>query len=259
MNIVLKNISKIFESKNGSQKVLEDITAEAYDSDFISVLGPNGCGKTTLLKIIAGILTPSGGEINFRGNYDGNQPASFIYQEEGLFPWLNVIDNVCFHLESKGMSKAQRYEEADEFIEKMGLRDFKEFYPYQLSSGMKKKVCLIRGMLLYSEVLLVDEPDTHLDTYAKILIQEDIFKIWQDFKKTIIYVTHDVEAALKLSKHIWLMSNTPSVIVEKIDLTDNRKPERGAEANHSDFIALKDHVLKIIFRESKKKSLQIRS
>jgi NitT/TauT family transport system ATP-binding protein len=224
MKIVCEHLSKKFIFNGKLLEVLQDINVEIAEHEFICILGPNGCGKTTLLRIMAGILSPSEGKVYCVG-HNGHIPASLIFQEQGLFPWLNVIDNVCFYLEMNGVSKNERYAKVSCYMEKMGLTEFVNYYPYQLSAGMKQKVNLIRGLTIDSPFLLIDEPDTSLDINTKTVIHDDIYRVWKEHNKTIVYVTHDIHEALRLATHIWIMGRAPATIIKNIALSSYKPPE----------------------------------
>lgn len=255
MKIICEHVSKKFTSKDNELEVLRDINVETEEHDFVCILGPNGCGKSTLLKIMAGILPPSEGAIRYAGSNDFLTPTSLIFQEHGLFPWLKVIDNICFVLEIRGLSKKERYKKAQGYMEKMGLMKFAGYYPHQLSVGMKQKVNLIRGLLTDSAVLLIDEPSVSLDIYSKLTIQEDIHKIWSEYKKTVIYITHDIEEAICLSKHIWIMSKSPSIIIKKFDTTLYRQGNAEGVCFDRRLLDLEKEVVGIIQRESARISI----
>ncbi len=238
MRIICKNISKAY----GPLEVLSGVDVATEGHDFVCILGPNGCGKTTLLKIMAGILAPSGGEILYEDGRPQERKVSYVYQEYGLFPWFNVMDNICFHLEMKGLSREERYGRARNYVEEMGLAPFRSYYPHQLSVGMKQKVGLIRGLLMDSPVLLIDEADASLDIHAKSVAQKDIYRIWRDYNKTVVYVTHDVDGALQLARHIWIMSQRPGTIIKKIDLS----------AGPNDKSVIKQEIVDIFQSESVK-------
>ncbi len=226
MKIALEHIARHFIVNGKKCEVLSDITSQIHERDFICILGPNGCGKTTLLKIIAGIVAPSSGTLHCEDGGHCRVSAALIFQEHGLFPWLNVIDNVCFGLEMRGMPRQDRYQKAEAYLEKMGLSAFAGYYPHQLSGGMKQKANLIRGLLTDASVLLVDEPNTHLDAYTKLIVENDIVRVWQEFGKTVIYVTHDLEDALELATRIWVVSKAPACIVKEFDLVAWRQELR---------------------------------
>lgn len=252
MKIICEHISKDFISRNAVLSVLKDINVEIEEHDFVCILGLNGCGKTTLLKILAGILKPSKGRIYYAGDNNNFRPTSMIFQEQGLFPWLNVIDNVCFILEMRGLPKKERYRKVEGYIEKMGLTKFIDYYPHQLSTGMKQKIGLIRGMSIDSEVILIDEAEPHLDTYSKLIIQEDIYKVWNEYKKTIIYVTHDIEAALYLAKHIWIMGKSPANIIKEFDMIPYKSRIGQREYADVQIFDLKKQIIDIIQKEAHK-------
>lgn len=251
MRIICEHISRNFISAN-KLEVLKDITIATEEHDFICILGPNGCGKTTLLKIMAGILKPSSGNILYTGERNSPYPVSLIFQEQGLFPWLNVIDNICFNLEMRGLSRKDRYMKAEEFVKKLGLDKFVNYYPHQLSTGMKQKVSLIRGLLMDSAALLIDEPVASLDVYSKLIVQQDIYKIWEEYKKTIIYVTHDIEEALQLAKHIWVMSSSPAKIIKKFDISPYGPVLSEKRIIDAEVLALKKQIIGILQQEAEK-------
>lgn len=242
MRLVCEHISKTFVTKGRVLNVLEDVTVEAADHDFVCIFGPNGCGKSTLLRILAGVLAPSGGRVFFKDGGNAPFPVSLIFQEHGLFPWLTVRDNACFNLEMRGFSRKERYAKAQGLIEEMGLARFVDYYPGQLSTGMKQKVNLIRGLLMDSPILLIDEADKSLDVYSKLVVQKDIHRIWSQYRKTIIYVTHDIEGALGLAKTIWIMGHAPTRIIKTFDVDGDREE-------------LKRRIMEILEQEAYKMTL----
>ena len=252
MRITCEHVSKNFGYGKTKFNALEDINVETQEHDFICIFGPNGCGKTTLLKIMAGILSPSSGNIHYSENNRSRSLVSLIFQEQGLFPWLSVIDNICFNLEMQGLSKKERYKRAGEYLEKMDLVKFINYYPYQLSAGMKQKIGLIRGLLTDSPVLLIDEAYSSLDVYAKLIMQEDIYRIWNEYKRTVIQVTHDIEGALGVARHIWVISKSPARIIKIFNLTSLRGADRGEENTSSYLVGIKNQITDIIKKEAQK-------
>lgn len=225
MKIICDRVSKDYLVNNKLRRVLDNINVEVKEHDFICIFGPNGCGKTTLLKLIANILLPSSGKIYYSGNNSHPAFVSLIFQEQGIFPWLNVLDNICFGLQMKGIGKKERYKKAEEYLEKMKLTKFIDYYPHQLSVGMKQKINLIRGLLMDSEVMLIDESESGLDAYSRVIMENDVFKIWNDYKKTIVYVTHDIEFALRLAKRIWIMSSPPVRMIKELNIAGYEKTD----------------------------------
>jgi len=250
MRIVCDHIAKSFQTKDGLLPVLGDISCATEEHDFVCLLGPNGCGKSTLLKIIAGVLAPCSGKVIFKETNGALRPASLIFQEYGLFPWLSVKDNVCFYLEMKGVSRRDRYAKAQPLIDQMGLSRFVNYYPHQLSLGMKQKVNLIRGLLMDSEAILIDEADRSLDVYSKLVAHKDIRRVWEEFRKTIVYVTHDIDSALSLARTVWIMGDSPARIIRTFTVKDFLIPSATAPGGRVPDPRLKDQIIAIIEKEA---------
>jgi NitT/TauT family transport system ATP-binding protein len=236
-------------SKNGSIDALEDVNFEIYDQEFICVLGPSGCGKTTLLKIFAGLLKPTKGEVIYHEREKSTNPLnSVVFQEHGIFPWLNVIDNVSFGLKMRGIKKKERYEISRKFIRKFGLGGFEEKYPHMLSVGMKQRVSLARAFVNDPEILLMDEPFAALDAQTKLILQEELLRIWKEFKKSVIYVTHDIEEAILLGDRVIVLTRRPGKV--KKDVQINLKRPRSVEIESSEeFAKLKIDIWNLIKEE----------
>lgn len=217
MILKCRNISKVFETRNGYIRALEKITFQTEEQEFICILGPSGCGKTTLLKIIAGLLEPTNGEVIYDGpSSEGTPLNSLVFQEHGLFPWMNILDNVAFGLEMRGIKKKERYSAAAKIIEKVGLKRFIKNYPHELSVGMKQRVGLARAIVNDPAIFLMDEPFGSLDAQTKLILQDELLKIWSQYRKPIIYVTHDIEEAVLLGDRVIVMSSSPGKIKEEI-------------------------------------------
>jgi len=177
MPLTCKGLSKEFVSKRGEVLALENVSLQVQDHEFVSVVGPSGCGKTTLLKLIAGLIEPNTGTIDYGITSDNGKPqTAMVFQEQGLFPWLNVIDNVAFGLEMQGMGVKERHRKALDFIEKVGLGGFAKNYPHELSGGMRQRVALLRAFLTNPKILLMDEPFGALDAQTRLVLQEELLK-----------------------------------------------------------------------------------
>jgi ABC-type nitrate/sulfonate/bicarbonate transport system ATPase subunit len=218
MKIVCDKISKDFHTPNGVVRVLDGFTAQTAPHDLVCIIGPNGCGKSTLLKIIAGLTAPSHGRVIFEGPSRMPNPATLVFQEDSLFPWLNVRDNVCFGLEMNGVPRQKRYAMAGKLMDELGLSGFSLCYPHQLSTGMKQKASLIRGLLTDAPVMLMDEPDKSLDIYSKLVLCDDIRRVWQQYGKTVVCVTHDIDMAIKLARTIWVLGCSPASVLRRIEI-----------------------------------------
>jgi NitT/TauT family transport system ATP-binding protein len=252
MRINCQQICKEFQTKNGVIPALSNVCFQTNEREFLCILGPSGCGKTTLLRIIAGTLQPTYGKVTYEGTKGHNGPATaLVFQEHGVFPWLNVIDNVCFGLEMQRISKRERYRMVMPLIEKMGLAGFIKNYPHQLSSGMKQRVGLARAFISGAEILLMDEPFASLDAQMRLILQEELLNIQKEYQKSVIYVTHDIEEALMLADRIILLTARPGQI--KKDIKVNLSKPRNLNGEHaSEFIKMKTEIWHQIKEEVEK-------
>jgi NitT/TauT family transport system ATP-binding protein len=224
-------INNITHTYNGRTKTtvqaIENVNLHIKKHEFVAIIGPSGCGKSTLLNIMLGILKPSQGQIFIDGKpLEGVSPRiGYISQTDSLLPWKTVIDNVAMGLEIKGVPKKERHRIAQEFIIKTGLEGFENCYVHELSGGMRKRVSIIRALAVDPEIIFMDEPFAPLDAFTKEILQQEILKMWQETKKTIVYITHDLQEAITLSDRVILMSARPSTIKKayKIDLPRPRK------------------------------------
>lgn len=243
MTIEVKNINKSFESKKTEKlSVLEDINLHIDDGELICLLGPSGCGKTTLLRLIAGLDQPTSGEIVANGEVvkKPSGDRAVIFQQYSLFPWLTVLKNVTFGLEmtNKG-NKAENIAAAERYLKSVGLIDFKDSYPHELSGGMKQRVAIIRSLLNHSPILLMDEPFSALDMQNRHKLQEQLIGVWKRFENTIVFVTHDVDEAIYLADKIVIMDKNPGKIAKIVDVDIERPRKRES----SEFIALQESIV----------------
>jgi NitT/TauT family transport system ATP-binding protein len=202
--IVAENISKTFVTKN-RQKVpaIANASLHIERNEFVCIVGPSGGGKSTLLNIVAGFERPTRGTVQIDGKpVDGPHPSrAMVFQEFALFPWRSVRGNIAFGLEMKGIDKVALRERVDHYLELVGLSRFAESYPSELSGGMKQRVAIARALAVQPEVLLMDEPFGALDAYTREIMQEELLHIWQQERKTVLFVTHSVEEAVMLAPH----------------------------------------------------------
>lgn len=247
-----KNLYKAYLTRNGPILALEDITFGVKNQEFVCIVGPSGCGKTTLLKLTAGLLKPTSGQIIFNSNLSENQQrTALVFQEHGLFPWMTVLDNVGFGLETKGLSRKERREYILPIIEKVGLASFINHYPHELSIGMRQRVGLARAFVVNPQMLLMDEPFGSLDAQMKLLLQEELLKIWKDDQRSILYVTHDIEEAIFLGDRILVMTSRPGHIREEIHIPFHR-PRDLSIKEQPDFTEINWHIWKILEEEVRK-------
>jgi NitT/TauT family transport system ATP-binding protein/sulfonate transport system ATP-binding protein len=211
--LVIEGVSRVFPGVDGGRPTaaLENIGLVVADNDFITLLGPSGCGKSTLLRIVAGLEVASSGRVLL----DGRQVAGpgpdrgMVFQSYTLFPWLTVRQNISFGLREKGMPEARQRELSDYFIEKVGLRGFEHHYPKMLSGGMQQRTALARALANDPKILLLDEPFGALDNQTRALMQELLLGIWEADRKTVLFVTHDIDEAIFMANRVAVMSARP--------------------------------------------------
>ena len=196
----VRGVSRSFASTSGGTPTvaLQATDLAVAENDFITILGPSGCGKSTLLRIVAGLDKQTSGEVLLEGQRIAGPGAErgMVFQSYTLFPWLTVRDNVCFGLRERGLPRAQQLEVAGEFLAKVGLRGFENHYPKQLSGGMQQRVAIARALANGPRMLLMDEPFGALDNQTRALMQELLLSIWELHKKTVLFVTHDIDEAI---------------------------------------------------------------
>lgn len=214
--IFLKNISKIFPAPSGTVTALKDISAEIKENEFFSIVGPSGCGKTTLLRILAGLSEASSGNITITAANNDRPVNSMVFQEQSIFPWMTVLDNVGYGLRMRGIPKKERDQIAKRYIEMIGLTRFINSYPNQLSGGMKQRVSVARAFANDPEILLMDEPFGALDEQNRIILQEELLRIWETTQKTTVFITHSLDEAICLSDRILIMTANPGTVKEII-------------------------------------------
>ena len=221
--IVLRNLSKTFQSRQATNIALDGIDLGVRDGEFMCVVRPSGCGKTTVLRIIAGLEEATGGEANIHSVGTSDQPvSSMVFQDQSLFPWLTAIDNAAFGLEMRGISKVQRYEMTEPVLEMVGLSKYRGHYPHQLSGGMKQRVSLARAFANDPGVLLMDEPFAALDAQNKVILQDELLRIWEKNRKTVLFITHAIDEALVLGDRVVVMTASPGQIKDVVDVNFER-------------------------------------
>ena len=214
----VSQISKTFTGLSGTTLALQATDLTVAENDFITILGPSGCGKSTLLRMVAGLDTPSTGSITLDGKtVSGPGPdRGMVFQSYTLFSWLTVLQNVCFGLREKGLPLAQQEELGRQFLSKVGLKDFGNHFPKQLSGGMQQRTALARALANNPRILLMDEPFGALDHQTRELMQELLQGIWEAERKTVLFVTHDIDEAIFMGTRVMVMSARPGRI--KCDL-----------------------------------------
>ena len=243
----LRNVTKEFIDNNGNcTKILNNINLIINHNEFISIVGPSGCGKSTLLRIMMGLEKYTIGEILFKGmsmKTDGtvNPHMAMVFQSFGLFPWLTVVENVEFGLESMHMPKVQRRKKSLSIIQDVGLEGFEAAYPRELSGGMKQRVGIARALVMDPEILVMDEPFSALDPLTAEALREEILKVWSNKLATpevVIMVTHNIEEAVYLSDKVIILSHRPGSVLKELNIQIPRSREKKDKSiyEYSDYI-----------------------
>ena len=222
----LENISQGFIVNDDVKQVVDNVSMEVRDNEFLVVLVPGHCGKTVLMNIIAGLEKPKAGKVYLDGEelHGSDERIGMVFQSLNLMPWRTVMANVEFGLELSGMKKADRRRIAQKYIDLVGLTGFEKSYPHQLSGGMKQRVGIARAYTNSPQILLMDEPFGQLDAQTRYSMQEEVLRIWQSEKRTIIFVTNNIEEAVYLADRIVLLSNCPARVKQVYDLSCLPRP-----------------------------------
>jgi len=229
--IEIDHVSQVFQtSARQDHLALSDISLTIEDGAFVSILGPSGCGKSTLLYIVGGFVRPTRGAARMKGKtITGPGPdRGPVFQEFALFPWKSVLGNVMYGPRQQGVKQADAEAQSRALLEMVGLKGFENFYPKELSGGMKQRVALARTLAYHPEVLLMDEPFGALDAHTRTRLQNDLLDIWERDRKTVVFVTHSVEEAVFLSDKVVMMTRSPGRIRQVIDI-DLPRPRRRSE------------------------------
>ncbi|MCU4717055.1 ABC transporter ATP-binding protein [Halobacteria archaeon HArc-curdl5-1] len=234
----------VYDGSNGPVEALREISFDVDPGEFVTIVGPSGCGKTTLFRIIAGLQTPTDGEVRLDGEpIDGPGPElGIVFQEYHLFPWRTVAGNVGFGLEQNGTPAPERRERVQDLLELVGLEGFADSYPKDLSGGMKQRVALARALAPDPDLLLMDEPFGAVDAQTKTMLQEELLDIWDATGKTVLFVTHDIEEAVKLGDRVVVMDREPGRVQEILDVDLGRPRSRSDRAFGSYYEEILDRI-----------------
>lgn len=247
--VEIKDITKVFPGRH-QVTALENIEMTLEDGEFASVLGPSGCGKSTLLNLIAGFDHQTSGEVLFYGN-PISKPGldrAVVFQESALFPWLSVWDNVIFSPKLNGRPKQEYEAEAEEFLQLIGLGAFHNHLPAQLSGGMKQRVGIARALIMQPKMFLMDEPFGALDAQTRLEMQELLLDVWERYKRTVMFITHDIEEAIFLSDVVYVMTARPGKIRSRI-VVDLPRPRTVEMLTLPEFSELRKDIMAQIREE----------
>lgn len=255
--VALANITCTFQGarKHASYTAVREATLQVGDGEFVVVVGPTGCGKSTLLNVAAGLLAPSRGTVQVFGEplRGLNRRAGYMFQSDALLPWRTALDNVALGLEYRGVRRRQAIERASAWLQRVGLAAHGDKYPHQLSGGMKKRVSLAQMLVVEPDILLMDEPFSALDVQTRQLMENELLQIWSENKKTVIFVTHDLEEAISLADRVVVLAAGPETRPIADFSIEIPRPRDVTEIIHSPLYlkthgmiwsALKDEVLR---------------
>jgi NitT/TauT family transport system ATP-binding protein len=220
VHVSLRAVTRVFRTKERVTQALGPLDLDLRKGEFFAVVGPSGCGKSTLLEMIAALTPPTEGTITFEGQpLSGRVPdgVGVVFQENACFPWLTVADNISFGVRRLGLDRAEVARRLDHALTLMGLRDFADAYPAQLSGGMRQRVCIARTLVTQPRLILLDEPFGALDQQTRLLMGDELLRVWRDTAATILLITHALDEAAMLADRIGVMSARPGRILEIID------------------------------------------
>jgi NitT/TauT family transport system ATP-binding protein len=247
-SITAHNISMEFTGRRGSVLALDDVSVDIADGHFACIVGASGCGKSTLLNIMAGLVRPTAGTVEVGGHAVTGPGADrgMVFQSYTLFPWLRVRENIEFGPSLKRAEKAERRRTADALLEEMGLVEFARAYPSELSGGMKQRVAIARALANDPEVLLMDEPFGALDALTRASAQRFLTQVWEQHRRTIAFVTHDIDEAIYLSDRIVVLSKNPSVVKEVVPVSLGESRSQVETRSSAEFLELRNHLLSLV-------------
>lgn len=250
MQIKIDNIKKVFTTRQKTQTTLEKINLEIKKGEFVCLLGPSGCGKSTLLNILAGLLEPSEGKIYFndKESHEIGSERAVVFQDGALFPWLTVVENVEFGMKIKGINKEEAREKAMKYLKMVHLTKFANSFIHELSGGMRQRVSIARALTIDSDLILMDEPFSALDSQTKSILQMEVQKIWYETGKTIVFVTHHVEEAVLLADRVIVMGANPGHIKKEFKIELGRPRVSGS----FDVSYMVSEIMKVLKEEVEK-------
>ncbi|WP_332695763.1 ABC transporter ATP-binding protein [Bosea sp. (in: a-proteobacteria)] len=215
----LRGVTRVFQLPKSTLHALGPIDLDLAKGEFFSVVGPSGCGKSTLLDILAGLSPPQAGSVHFEGKPVSGVPdgVGVVFQEDASFPWLNVRDNVAFGLRRAGVDPAEITRRVDYAVGFMGLKDFATSFPAQLSGGMRQRVCIARTLVLQPRLILLDEPFGALDQQTRLLMGDELLRLWRETSATVLLITHALDEAAMLSDRVGVMSTRPGTFIDFVE------------------------------------------
>ncbi len=242
VRVVAHDVTKQFSSSAGIVTACENVNLSADPGEFVVIVGPSGCGKSTLLRMMAGLDSPTSGSLVV-DSPSGTRPTnSMVFHGRTLFPWLSLRANVAYGMQMHGVNRRGRLNRADELLDLVGLREFRDAWPHQVSEGMRQRTSLARALAIDPQLLLMDEPFGALDEQTRYILQEELLRIWDNTGKTVIFVTHSIEEALLLGDRIVVMTARPGTIADDIVVPFPRPRSLTTIRSHAEFGPLFDRI-----------------
>jgi NitT/TauT family transport system ATP-binding protein len=250
--LTLRNIAMVYSQRGQRFAAIRNVSLEVQAGEFISLVGASGCGKTTLLRIIDGLVPPSRGEVLVNGKVvtKPGPDRGFVFQQDALFPWRTVLDNILFGLEVQGKAKRDARIRADALARLVGLGGFEHHFPHELSGGMRQRANLARALTIDPDILLMDEPFAALDAQTREIMQSELLRIWRSNRKTVLFVTHQIDEAVYLADRVVVMTSRPGQIKAILDV-DIPRPRDLSVKRTPEFLNLVDAIWKMIEEEVK--------
>jgi NitT/TauT family transport system ATP-binding protein len=252
--ISVRRVGHVFRTKGRRVQALLETDLDVRDREFVTIVGPSGCGKSTLMNLIVGLFPASTGEILYRGqSHTGvNRAIGYVTQADNLYPWRTLRKNIEFPLELRGVPARERRERSEHLIHRVGLAGFEDSYPHELSGGMRQRANIIRTLAYEPEVILMDEPFGPLDAQTRLILQNQLLELWQEERKTVIFITHDLNEAVALADRVVVMSARPGriktiapvPIPRPRDLFEIHTDERFRETYRALWVSLEEEVKK---------------
>jgi NitT/TauT family transport system ATP-binding protein len=248
----LRNISMLYSQRGKRFEALRDVSLKVPAGQFISIVGASGCGKTTLLRIVDGLITPTRGQISVDGTAvtRPGPDRGFVFQQDALFPWRTLLDNVIFGLEIQGRDKREARQRAASLLTLVGLNGFEHLFPHELSGGMRQRANLARALMIDPDVLLMDEPFAALDAQTREIMQAELLRVWRSNRKTVLFVTHQIDEAVFLADRVVVMTSRPGQVKAVLDV-DIPRPRDLSLKRTPHFLELVDEIWKMIEEEVK--------
>jgi NitT/TauT family transport system ATP-binding protein len=244
--LTIRSLHKVYDGHGRQVEALRDITFTVGAGEFVCVVGPSGCGKTTLLRCLGGLLRPTSGDVVVNGAPVTGPPdgVAIVFQEYGrsLFPWLKVAGNVELPLKAKGLRRGERAALVSQALRAVGLEDARDAWPWQLSGGMQQRVAIARALAFQPRVLLMDEPFAAVDAQTRADLEDLVRSVWQQFEVTMLFVTHDIDEAVYLGQRVVMLSSSPTVVLEDLDIDLPAQRDQLATRSDPRFIELRSRV-----------------